>query len=57
MPKWSVVRAHPVDYLARLGLDLLLFLGMWIFLIWNKQRNLKQLDEAKSFVEELECHG
>ena len=57
MPKWSVLRAHPVDYLARLGLDLLLFLGMWIFLIWNKQRNLKQLDEAKSFLEELECHG
>ena len=57
MPKWSVVRAHPVDHLARLGLDLSLFLGMWIFLIWNKRRKLKQLDEAKSFLEELECHG
>jgi len=57
MPKWSVVRAHPVDHLPRLALDLLLFLGMWIFLIWNKRRRLKQLDEAKSFVEELECHG
>jgi len=57
MPKWPVVRAHPAQHLARLGFDLLLFLGMWMFLICNKRRKLQQFQEAKSFLEELECHG
>lgn len=57
MPKWQVVRAHPAQHFARLGFDLLLFLGMWMFLIWNKRRKLKQLEEAKGFLEELEYHG
>jgi hypothetical protein len=51
--KW-ILQASPTDRFARLIVFPVVVLGVWILMIWLRQRRNKRLAEAKSFLEQLD---